>query len=114
MQRGFETSTHEIAVYIMLIYWIIHILANSFINTFKAKKEIVKAESPLFFEVFIRTIIIIYVALSGLGAIALVIAYIVGDFAFLLSSLYFFRGYPKKSPSKKYLKNLFKFLFDIN
>ncbi len=109
MNRGFETSTHETAVYIMIGYWVIHLFTLTFINTFRGKKEIAKAEIPLFFETFIRVIVTIYIALTGFGAIALVLTYIAGDIVFLLFSLYFFRGYPVKKPSRDYFKSYYTF-----
>jgi O-antigen/teichoic acid export membrane protein len=109
LNRGFESFTHETAVYIMIGYWIIHLFTNSLINTFRGKKEIAKAEIPLFFETFVRVIVTIYIALSGYGAIALVLTYIAGDMIFLLLSLYFFRDYPIKKPSQEYVKSYYKF-----
>lgn len=114
MGRGFESATHETAVYIMLGYWILHMLAMSFIGTFKAKKQIAKAQLPLFFETLIRVAVTIYVALAGFEAIALVLTYIAGDVIFLLSSLYFSRGYPIKKPSKEYFKDYSKFAFPLS
>jgi O-antigen/teichoic acid export membrane protein len=105
MNRGFESSIHETAVYLMLGYWIIHLFIQTLIHTFRGKKEIAKAEIPLFFETFIRVAVTIYIALTGFGAIALVLAYIAGDIIFLLLSLYFFREYPIKKPTKDYFKS---------
>jgi O-antigen/teichoic acid export membrane protein len=113
MGRGFESPTHEMAVYIMLGYWIIHMFAQPFISTFKARREVVKAQLPPFFEVLIRVVVTIYIALSGFGAIALVSTYIAGDIALIILSLYFFRGYPIKRPSYDYFKNYSKFAFPL-
>jgi O-antigen/teichoic acid export membrane protein len=113
MGRGFESPTHEIALYIMLGYWILHILALSFRSTFQARKEIAKAQIPMFFETLVRVAVTIYVALAGFGAIALAFTYIVGDIIFFLSSLYFSRGYPVKKPSRDYFKDYSKFAFPL-
>lgn len=112
--RGFESSTHETAVYLMIGYWVLHMLGMIFIGTFKAKKEIAKSELPLFFETLIRVAVTIYVALSGYGAIALVSAYIAGDVIFLLSALYFSRKYPLKKPTKAYIKDYSTFAFPLS
>jgi O-antigen/teichoic acid export membrane protein len=113
MGRGFESPTHEIALYIMLGYWILHMLALSFTSTFQARKEIAKAQLPLFFETLVRVAVTIYIALAGFGAIALVFTYIVGDIILFFSSMYFFRGYPVKKPSRNYFKDYSKFAFPL-
>ncbi len=112
--RGFETSTHETAVYIMLVYWIIRVIAQFMTTTFQGRKEIAKLQFPNFFEVLVRSISIIFVALSGWGTIALVLTYIVGDIIFFLSSLYFFRGYPISYPSKETFQDYTKFAFPLS
>jgi len=113
MGRGFESPTHELVVYIMIIYWIIHMLTQLFISTFRARKEMAKAELPLFFEVFIRSVIIIYIAWAGFGAIILALAYIAGDIFLFFSSLYLFRGYPIKKPSREFFMDYSKFAFPL-
>jgi len=113
MGRGFETPTHELAVYIMLGYSILHVLSRSFITTFQAKKEIAKAQIPLFFETLFRVAVTIYVALAGFGALALAFTYIIGDIAFFLSSFFLLRKYPIKKPSKSYLKDYTAFAFPM-
>ena len=114
MGRGFETPTHETAVYIMLVYWIIRVIAQFMSTTFQGKKEIAKSEIPTFFEVTIRSLSIIIVALSGGGVIALVLTYIAGDIFYFLSSLYFFRGYPIKYPSKETFVDYTKFAIPLS
>lgn len=111
--RGFESSTHELAIYIMMGYSAINLLANSFEATFKATKQIAKSQIPLFFGTLTRVVVTIYVALAGFGAIELALTYIVGDIALLLSSLYFFRRLPIKKPSFDYLKDYSKFAFPV-
>ena len=111
--RGFESSTHELAIYIMLGYSILHILARSFRSIFQARQEMAKADIPLFFETFFRVVFTIYIAIAGFGALALALTYIIGDIAFFLSSLFFLRKYPIKKLSRKYLKDYSKFAFPM-
>jgi O-antigen/teichoic acid export membrane protein len=111
--RGFESSTHETAVYIMLGYCVLNIFSNSVIQTFRAKKEIAKAQFPLFFEVIARVIATIFVAVGGYGALALALTYIVGWAANIISSLYFIHGYPINRPQKNYLKEYSAFAFPL-
>ena len=112
--KGFESPTHELAVYIMLVYWIIQMFAQSFTATFKGRKEIAKAQLPPFFETLVRASAIIYVALAGFGPVALVLTYIVGDVFFLFTSLYFMKGYPIGKPSLDYFKDYSKFALPLS
>jgi O-antigen/teichoic acid export membrane protein len=111
--RGFETTDHEIAIYIILTYWIFRLFAQSFVSTFNAKKEIAKSQLPLIFETIVRVLVTVYVALAGFGALALALTYVIGEAAYFLSTLYFFRRYPIKKPSKNYFKNYSKFAFPL-
>jgi len=109
LNGGFETSLHETAVYIMVVYHVIRLFAISLTHTFRARKEIAKSEIPLLFETIGRVAITVYVALSGLGVLALAFSYIVGDFLLVVSSVYLFRRYPIQKPSKKYFKSYASF-----
>jgi len=113
MGRGFESSTHELAIYIMLGYSILHILARSFRSIFQARQEVAKADIPLFFGTLFRVVFTIYIAILGFGALALALTYVIGDIAFFLSSLYFLRKYPINKLSRKYLKDYSKFAFPM-
>lgn len=113
MGRGFETSTHELAVYVMLGYWVLHMLGVGITRTFRARREIVKEQIPLLFETLVRVAVTIYVALAGYGAIALVLTYIIGDIVFFLLTLYFLRGYPVKRPSWEYVRDYTVFAFPL-
>jgi len=111
--RGFESGTHEIAIYIMIIYWAIKIFAQSFISTFNARKETAKAQIPHFLWSLFRVASTIYVAISGYGSIALALTYVAGETFHLLSSIYLFRGYQIKKPSRDYFKSYSKFAFPL-
>ena len=111
--RGFESSYHEIAIYIMLGYFIIRGISEIFQVTFRAKKEIAKSEIPIIIRAITKTIAITYVAVSGFGPIELAFAYVLGDFFFLLASMILFKGYPIKTPSKEYIKNYVQFAMPL-
>lgn len=113
MGRGFESSTHELAIYIMMGYWVVRLFTQSFVSTFQAKKEIAKAQIPSFLWTFTRVLITIYVAVADFGAIALALTYVAGEIAHLLSALYFFHGYPIKKPSRVYFKDYSLFAFPL-
>lgn len=113
LERGFESPTHELAIYVMIVYWVVRLLTQSFISTFNAKREIAKSKIPDFLFTLIRVIATIYVAIAGFGALELAATYIVGEIAHLISALYFFRGYPIKKPSRDYLKDYSIFAFPL-
>ena len=102
--RGFETSEHEIAIYIILVYYVLRSLSYFFEVTFRAKREIAKKQIPLFLETMVRVVATIYVALAGYGALALAFTYVIGDIALFFSGLFLFKGNPIKKPSKQYFK----------
>ena len=90
---GFESDIHEKAIYIMLIYSVLSLATNSMLSTFRAKKEIAKAQFPILFETLTRTIATIFVALGGYGALYLVSTYIIGWSANFISSIFFFKRF---------------------
>jgi O-antigen/teichoic acid export membrane protein len=103
--RGFESPTHELAIYIILGYYVVNSIGTFFYNTYSATKEIAKAQIPLVMGTISRTIAILFVALSGLGALALAWAYVFGEVIFLCISILFFRGYRLKKPTKECFKS---------
>lgn len=107
--RGFESPIHEKAIYIMLFYFVLLMITQSMTITFNARKEIAKSQLPYFLYVFGRTIAIIFVALSGLGPLALAYAYFIGEILHFAFAFLFFRGYPISKPSFSYFKNYFSF-----
>ena len=113
MGRGFESSIHETAIYLMFGYCVLSIISSSLLSTFNAKRDIAKAQIPLFFEVLVRAAATIFVAVNGYGALALVSTYLVGWGVKVLSALIFFRGYPVKKPSKSCFKDYSVFAFPM-
>jgi O-antigen/teichoic acid export membrane protein len=113
MGRGFETPEHLAAIYIILVFWFVQKINISFSTTFKAKKEIAKNQLPFLINAIIRTAAIIFVALSGMGVLALAWTYVAGEISQLVMVLLFFRGYPIKKPTKAYLKNYSIFAFPL-
>ena len=109
MGRGFESPTHEQAVYVMLFYFALLILTQSMISTFNARKEIAKAQLSLFAYAFVRVMATILVAFYGLGVLALAYTYVIGEIFHFILALWFFRGYPVGKPSLPYLKEYMAF-----
>ena len=113
LNRGFETPTHETAVYIMLIYFVLWSLTQIFITTYRAKKEIAKAQIPMLFETVGRVAATVFVIIRGYGVIALACTYVVGEITVLLTAIIFFKGYSFKRPSIKYFKSYIKFALPL-
>jgi len=111
--RGFETSMHLQAVYIILIFWIFSQIIQSFSATFQAKKEIARHQLPFLINGVVRTSAIIYVAISGYGVLELAWAYVAGEFVHLLITFLFFRKYPIKKPTKSHIKSYRVFAFPL-
>ncbi len=111
--RGFETPIHEAAIYIILLYFILEKTATIFQITFTAQTKIAKTYLPRLIGTIARTGAIIYVAISGFGAIELAFAYVFGHFFLFLSSLVFFKGYPLKKPTKESFKKYLTFAWPL-
>lgn len=111
--RGFESPTHELAIYIILGYYAINSIGTFFYNTYSATKEIAKAQIPLVIGTVARTIAILFVALSGLGALALAWAYVFGEVIFLCISILFFRGFHIKKPTKECFRSYSTFAMPL-
>ncbi len=99
--RGFETPTHELAIFIILGYFIFERLSTIFQTTFTAETKITKTYLPRLIATIARTGAIIFVAISGFGAIELAFAYVFGHVFLFITSLLLFRDYPIKRPSKE-------------
>ncbi|RLF42198.1 MAG: hypothetical protein DRN12_00980 [Thermoplasmata archaeon] len=112
--RGFESSLHEQAVYIMLAYFFLFILSHIFISTFNARRETAKAQIPLFVYTLVRSLATIFVAIHGLGVLALAYTYVIGEVFHLTLAAFLFRGYPVDKPSMEYLKIYIKFAIPMS
>ena len=107
--RGFESTTHEQAVYVMLAYFVLLTLSQVFISTFNARKETAKAQLPVFVYTLIRASATVFVASYGFGVLALAYTYMLGEIFHFTLAVFFFKGYPVAKPSMEYLKSYVKF-----
>ena len=110
---GFESSTHELAIFIILGYFILERISNIFRVTFTAETKIAKTRIPRFIATITRTGAIIFVAVSGFGPIALAFAYVFGHMFLFTTNLLLFRKYPVKKPSKEYFKGYSQFAMPL-
>lgn len=113
LRRGFESTTHETAIYIILGYFILERLSSIFQITFSAETKIAKAHIPIFIATITRTGAIIFVALMGFGAIELSYAYVFGHIFLLLTGLILFKNYPIKKPSKSFFLDYSSFALPL-
>ena len=111
--RGFESPLHEQAVYLLLAYFVVSSLTQTFTNTFSAKKEIAKVQLPYFIFTLIRVLLTIFVAFFGWGVLALASTYLIGEIIHFGLAFYFFRKYIVKKPSIDYIKSYTKFAFPM-
>jgi O-antigen/teichoic acid export membrane protein len=111
--RGFESTTHETAIFIILVYFVLERLSTIFQITFTAETKIAKAHIPKFIATITRTGAIIFVALMGFGAIELAFAYVFGHLFLFVTGLLLFRKSPVKKPSKDFFKDYSKFAFPL-
>jgi len=113
LNRGFETAEHEIAIFIMIVYIAIRSMAFFFNVTFRATREIAKRQLSILFEIVFRVVAIIYVSISGYGALALAICYVIGEIGFLLVGFLMFRSYPIKKPTRLYFREYTSFALPL-
>ena len=114
LHRGFESPYHEQAVYIMLSYFILTTLAQTFTSTFNAKREIAKSQIPYFVYTLVRVTGTIIVATFGLGIILLAYTYLIGEIFHFGIMLFFFRKYPVSRPSMEYFRDYTSFAIPIS
>jgi len=107
--RGFETPTHETAVYIVLGFFILKSVGSIASQTFRATKEIAKKESILFMDASVPTIFIIYVALTGGQAIELALTYVAGGALAALLGIYYLMDIQVKRPTMESIKSYWNF-----
>ncbi len=107
--RGFESVVHQQAMYVMLAYFFLFTLSRIFVSTFNARKETAKAMLPMFAYQIGRIGATVYVALSGLGALALAYTYIVGEIFEVALAWYFARRYPVGKPTASMAKSYISF-----
>jgi O-antigen/teichoic acid export membrane protein len=109
--RGFETPLHEQAVYLLLAYFTLNSLTQTFSTTFFAKKEIAKSQLPYFMFTFVRVIATLIVAFFGFGVLVLAYTYLLGEIFNFSIAYYLFRNYQVKKPSLAYFRSYMKFAF---
>jgi len=109
----FESQTHEIVLYIILVSVVITNLSNIMLSTFAGLKETAKQQIPLFIGHITQSVSRIIVAVLSLSVFFLAGAYVLGAISTFIFALFLFRKYPIKKPSKEYFYNYRIFAFPI-
>ena len=112
--NGFETRTHEAAVYLAIVYWAIFSGLYFFISTFNGRREIAKSQTLIFTNNFTRSALMIVVAALSIGTLALVDAYIAGVLLALMLAVFMFRKMPVSRPTKRYLSSYIRFAIPLS
>jgi len=107
--KGFETPTHETAVYIILGYFILTSIASISSKTFRARKEIAKTQLLGFMSGTVPTVFIIYVALTGGKAIELALTYVTGGALMALLAIFYLKDIKVKKPTIDSIKSYWNF-----
>jgi len=107
--RGFETPTHETAIYIILGFFILRSIAHIASKTFRAKMEIAKKELLGFMSGVVPTFFIIYVALTGGEAIELALTYVAGGALMALFAIFYLKDIKVKKPTIESIKSYWDF-----
>jgi O-antigen/teichoic acid export membrane protein len=103
--HGFETSIHEDAIYVSIAYWAMFSLVMGFVATFNGRKEIARSQTIRFTNDFVRGLLIVVVAVTSMGVIALTGAYLAGTLMALGVALFFFIRLPVSRPDKEYARS---------
>lgn len=109
----FESPTHEIVLYILLISVVISNLSNIMLSTFAARMETAKQEMPLLLGHVVRSSGRIFVVIMSLSVFMLAGAYVVGAIATFILALFLFRSYPIGRPNREYFKSYNMFAIPI-
>jgi len=107
--RGFESPTHELAVYIIIGFFLFRSIGEIATRTFQAKMEIAKKEALNFLDQSVPTIFIIYVALTGGQAIELALTYVLGGGLMALLGIYYLKDIKIRRPNIKSIKSYWEF-----
>jgi len=106
---GFETPTHQTAVYIILGFFILRSVGQIATQTFRARKEIAKKEFLNLMDRSVPTIFIIYVALTGGQAIELALTYVAGGALMALFAIFYLKDFKVRRPTWESIKSYWNF-----
>ncbi len=112
--HGFETQTHENAIYLSLIYWTFFSLMYIFISTFNGRREIAKSQLIIFTNNFVRSTLTIIFAFLSLGVLAIMNAYVAGVFLAFLLGMFMFRRLPVSMPDMEHIMQYVKFALPLS
>ena len=113
LHRGFESPKQEMAIYILLINFILTSFNSVFTATYEGKKEIAKAQLGMLLSTISRLATVMIVVHFQLGIYGLAWTWNISMLAYFAVSLIMFRGYRIKRPSWSLAKNYMRFAFPL-
>ena len=109
LHRGFESPQHEMAIYILLINFVLTSFNSVFTATYEGKKEIAKAQLGMLLSTISRLATVMIVVNFQLGIYGLAWTWNISMLTYFAVSLIMFRGYRIKRPSWSLAKNYMRF-----
>lgn len=99
--HGYENQNIKPVIYIIILYFVLFAFAQIPIQTFGGLRQTAKQQLPELLGTFARVPIMIAAALMGLGVIVLALSYVVTGVVMVIVSLFFFRKFRSKRPSRE-------------
>ncbi len=106
---GFQSPTHELALYIILGFFLLKSIGQIATRTFRAKKQMAKMEVIRFMDQSVPTFFIIYVALTGGQAIDLALTYVAGGALAALVGIFYIKDIEVKKPDWDSIRSYWDF-----
>ncbi|MCK5039272.1 MAG: oligosaccharide flippase family protein, partial [Thermoplasmata archaeon] len=106
---GYQDPVIRSIVYIILIYYVLFALSQIPIQTFGGLRQSAKQQMPEFIGTFARMPIMVVVALTSLGVVALALSYVVTGIVMISLGFIMMRKFKSKKPSKKLLRSYITF-----
>ncbi|MDP6155133.1 MAG: flippase [Candidatus Thermoplasmatota archaeon] len=111
--QGFESTKIEVAIYILLINYVLTSFNGVFVATYEARKEIAKAQLGMLMSTLSRLAAVLIIVYFQMGVYGLAWTWNISMMAYFLVSILMFRGYRIKRPSWELAKDYIKFAFPI-
>jgi len=111
--KGFESPQHEVAIYILLVNFILTSFNGVFVATYEAKKEVAKVQIGMLLSTISRLAAVLIVLYFQLGIFGLAVTWNISMLSYFLASLILFRGVKIGRPRWVLAKNYMKFALPL-
>jgi len=106
---NFKSETEVHVTFIFLIYYMLWSLSLIAVTTFNALRRQAMAQIPSIVEFFVRSPMVILLAIIGKDIVSVAVVYVVGIGALLLLAAYFMKGLPVSKPDPALARSYAKF-----